>query len=245
MFTSSRLRLLAIFSVLVGGIFIAGYATSNDSSAISNPLGDQKFGNNTNSNKPEILASVPSRTYTAQNSPVSIAINQNGNIRHADARGYINVGIRETYKIEINSPSHTSAVSIKIDGVSIIDGLICEHFVTLERPYAIAKQFIVLEEGNLGLDRDGGVNNPDLGLIEVKFVPIKRKDAISLDTLPKSQNAPAPSQARDEVAKSAASSNRGTPVGSGLSGSSSQDFMATNEWVEATEIAPTYTKNIA
>jgi hypothetical protein len=242
MFTSSRLRILAIGSVLVGGIFIAGYARGNDSSAIFNPLSDKKIGNNTNAGKPETLASVPSRTYTSQNSPVSIAINQNGNIRRADGRGYINVGIRETYKIEINSPNYASAVSVKIDGVSIIDGLICDRSVTLERPYAIAKQFIVLEEGNPGLDRDGGVNNPDLGLIEVKFMPIKRKDEIALNTLPKTQNAPTPSQARDETAKSSASPNRGTPVGTGLSGTSSQDFVATNEWVEAPEIAPIYTK---
>ncbi len=242
MFTSSRLQILAICAVLFGGIFIAGYARGNDSPAISSRLSDEKIDNNTNAGDTETLNPVPSRTYTSQNSPVAIAINQNGNIHRADARGYINVGIRETYKIEINSPSYTSAVSVKIDGVSIIDGLICDRSVTLERPYAIPKQFIVLEEGNLGLDRDGGVNNPDLGLIEVKFVPIKRRDAIALDNLPKTQNAPAPSQARDEAAKSSASLNRGTPVGTGLSGTSSQDFVATNEWVEAPEIAPTYTK---
>jgi hypothetical protein len=247
MFTSSRLRILAICAVLVGGIFIAGYARGNDSSATSNSLNDEKIGNNTNASNKEPLASVPSGTYTSQNSPVSIAINQNGNMRRADARGYINVGIRETYKIEITSPSYTSAVSVKIDGVSIIDGLICDRSVTLERPYAIAKQFIVLEEGNLGLDRNGGVNNPDLGLIEVKFMPIKRRAAIALDTLPKdrnasSPNAPAPSQAREEDSKSAAGASRSTPVGTGLSGTSSQDFVATNEWVEAPEIAPTYTK---
>ena len=242
MFTSSRLWILAIGTVLVGGIFIAGYARGNDSSAIANRLSDEKIGNNTNAGNPETLASVPSITYTSQNSPVSIAINQNGNIRRPDGRGYINVGIREIYKIEINSPSYASAVSVKIDGVSIIDGLICDRSVTLERPYAIAKQFIVLEEGNLGLDRDGGVNNPDLGLIEVKFVPIKRKEVISLNTLPKAQNAPSSSQAREEDSKSSVSPSRGTPVGTGLSGTSSQDFVATNEWVEAPEIAPTYTK---
>jgi hypothetical protein len=240
MFTSSKI--FAICAVLVGGICIAGYARGNDSSAISHSLSDEKIGNNTNVGNTETLATVPSKTYTSQNSPVSIAINQNGNIRRADVRGYINVGIRETYKIEINSPSYTSAVSVKIDGVSIIDGLICDRSITLERPYAIAKQFIVLEEGNLGLDRDGGVNNPDLGLIEVKFAPIRRRDVIALDTLPKTQNAPAPSQARDEATKSTVGASPATPVGTGLSGTSSQDFVATNEWVEAPEIAPTYTK---
>ncbi len=242
MFTSSKLRILAICSVLVGGIFIVGYARGNNSSAISNRVSDEKIENRNNTGNPETLASVPSITYTSQNSPVSIAINQNGNIRRADARGYINVGIRETYKIEINSPSYASAVSVKIDGVSIIDGLICDRSVTLERPYAIAKQFIVLEEGNLGLDQNGGVNNPDLGLIEVKFMPIKRRDAIALNTLPKTPNAPASSQAREEDSKSAAGASRSKPVGTGLSGNSSQDFVATNEWVEAPEIAPTYTK---
>jgi hypothetical protein len=237
MFTSSRLRTLAICTVLVGGIFIAGSARGKDSSAISNHLSDENI-----SGKPETIASVPPIIYNSEKSPVSIAINQNGKIRRADTRGYINVGIRETYKIEINSPRYASAVSIKIDGVSIIDGLICDRNVTLERPYAIAKQFIVLEEGNLGLDRDGGVNNPDLGLIEVTFVPIKRRAEITLDTLRKAPNAPASSQAREEDSKSAASANRGVAVGTGLSGTSAQDFVATNEWVEAPEIAPTYTK---
>lgn len=242
MFSTSRVRILAICAVLLGGIFIVGYARGNDSSTSSNPLSDKKIGNNINAGNTETLAPETSRAYATQNSSVSIAINQNGNIRRADARGYINVGIRETYKIEINSPSYASAVSVKIDGVSIIDGLICDRSATLERPYAIAKQFIVLEEGNLGLDRNGGVNNPDLGLIEVKFVPIKRKDAIALNILPKAQNAPASSQAREEDSKSSARANRGTPVGTGLSGTSSQDFVATNEWVEAPEIAPSYTK---
>ncbi|NJM76783.1 MAG: hypothetical protein HC852_14575 [Acaryochloridaceae cyanobacterium RU_4_10] len=176
-----------------------------------------------------------------QNSPVWIVLNQNGNIRKADLNGYINVAIRETYKIEIYSPKYSSAVSVKIDGVPIIDGLICDRNVTLERPHAIAKQFIVLEEGNPGLDREGGVNNPDLGLIEVTFVPIKRR-AIELETMPRRQtpSISAPSQEQD-AAKSGASANR-APVGTGLSGSSSQEFVATNEWIEAPEIASTYTK---
>ncbi len=239
MFTPSNLRILAICSVLVGGLVIAGYPRSTESSAISNRLSDEKIGNNNT----QPISSVPSRNYIPQNSAVSIAINQNGNIRRPDPRGYINVGIRETYKIEINSPSYTSAVSVKIDGVSIIDGLICDRSVILERPRAIAKQFIVLEEGNPGLDRDGGINNPDLGLIEVTFMPIKRRDAIALDQLPKKALPPSASApSRDEASKSRASENRSSAVGTGLSGSSSQDFVATNEWVEAPEIAPTYTK---
>ncbi|MCA6503916.1 MAG: hypothetical protein ACK6CP_20215 [Pseudanabaena sp.] len=245
MLTPSNLRILAICSVLVGGIVIASYPRSTESSAIPNRLSDEKIGNNTT----QPISSVPSRNYIPQNSAVSIAINQNGNIRRADPRGYINVGIRETYKIEINSPSYTSAVSVKIDGVSIIDGLICDRSVILERPRAIAKQFIVLEEGNPGLDRDGGINNPDLGLIEVTFKPIKRRDAIALDQLPRTQEFPpsasAPSNSapsKDEASKSRASENRSNAVGTGLSGTSSQDFVATNEWVEAPEIAPTYTK---
>ena len=190
---------------------------------------------------------MPSRTYPPENSPVSITINQNGNIRRANPKGFINVGIRETYKIEINSPSYTSAVSVKIDGVSIIDGLICDRSVTLERPRAIAKQFIVLEEGNPGLDRDGGVNNPDLGLIEVKFVPIKRRAEIALDKSPKTQEFPqsAPAPSKDKASKSSVGESRSTAVGTGLSGSSSQNFVATKEWTEAPEIAPTHKKNIA
>ncbi len=240
MLTPSNLRILAICSVLVGGLVIAVYPRSTESSAISNRLSDEKIGNNTT----QPISSVPSRNYIPQNSSVSIAINQNGNIRRADPKGYINVGIRETYKIEINSPSYTSAVSVKIDGVSIIDGLICDRSVILERPHAIAKQFIVLEEGNPGLDRNGGINNPDLGLIEVTFMPIKRRSAIALDQLPKTQEFPpsASAPSKDEDSKSRASENRSNAVGTGLSGSSSQDFVATNEWVEAPEIAPTYTK---
>lgn len=244
MLTPSNLRILAICSVLVGGIVIAGYPRSTESSAIPNRLSDEKIRNNPT----DTISSVPSRNYIPQNSAVSIAINQNGNIRRADTRGYINVGIRETYKIEINSPSYTSAVSVKIDGVSIIDGLICDRSVILERPHAIAKQFIVLEEGNPGLDRDGGINNPDLGLIEVTFKPIKRRDAIALES-PRTQEFPPPASApsnsatsKDEASKSRASENRSNAVGTGLSGTSSQDFVATNEWVEAPEIAPTYTK---
>jgi len=245
MFTSSNLRLLAIFSVSIGGIFIASHARGNDSSAILNRLSDGlQIENNPNLGATPTLASVPPRTYTSENSPISIAINQNGNIRRANPKGFINVGIRETYKIEINSPSYTSAVSVKIDGVSIIDGLICDRSVTLERPQAIAKQFIVLEEGNPGLDRDGGVNNPDLGLIEVKFMPIKRRAAIALDKLPKTQEFPpsASAPSKEEASRSSISENRSTAVGTGLSGSSSQNFVSTNEWIEAPEIAPIYTK---
>lgn len=246
MFTSSTLRLLLIGSVLVGGFMLVGYPRWGYSSVIPNRLSDEQVENHSKSGNTATLASVPPRNYNSQTSLVAIAINQNGNIRRADPRGYINVGIRETYKIEIYSPSYTSAVSVKIDGVPIIDGLICDRSVTLERPYAIAKQFIVLEEGNPGLDRDGGVNNPDLGLIEVKFVPIKRRAAIAQDKLSRSQEAPAsasaPSPSKDEAAKSSVSENRATAVGTGLSGSSSQDFIVTNEWVEAPEIAPTYTK---
>ena len=240
MLNPSNLRILAICSVLVGGIVIASFARSTASSATANRLSEEKLRNNST----ETISSVPSRPYIPQNSAVSIAINQNGNIRRADPRGYINVGIRETYKIEINSPNYTSAVSVKIDGVSIIDGLICDRSVILERPRAIAKQFIVLEEGNPGLDRDGGINNPDLGLIEVTFKPIKRRDAIALEPLPKTQEFPpsASAPSKDEASKSRASENRSNAVGTGLSGSSSQDFVATNEWVEAPEIAPTYTK---
>ncbi len=246
MFTSSTLRLLLIGSVLVGGFMLVGYPRWGYSSVIPNRLSDEQVDDHPKSGNTATLASVPPRNYNSQTSLASIAINQNGNIRRADPRGYINVGIRETYKIEIYSPSYTSAVSVKIDGVPIIDGLICDRSVTLERPYAIAKQFIVLEEGNPGLDRDGGVNNPDLGLIEVKFVPIKRRAAIAQDKISRSQESPAsasaPSPSKDEAAKSSVSENRGTAVGTGLSGSSSQDFIVTNEWVEAPEIAPTYTK---
>jgi hypothetical protein len=252
MLSSSILKVLAVCSVLVGGTFIAGYSQWDDSSAISNRLGNERNEKAKNNPTPDAkspaLTSLPPRPTMYPNSSVSIAINQNGNIRRADPRGYIDVAIRETYKIEIFSPNYASAVSVKIDGVSIIDGLICDRSVTLERPRAIAKQFIVLEEGNPGLDRDGGVNNPNLGLIEVTFMPIKRR-AIAYETLPRPQvpsssSVPAPMAPSplEQDSKSGIAASRSTPVGTGLSGTSSQEFIATNDWVEAPEIAPTYTK---
>lgn len=247
MLTSPTLRSLLTCSLILCGIGIMSYPHWGDLLATSKPSNDEQIGNNINIGSKPIQSAAPVSTYNAQNAPVSIAINQNGNIRQADSRGYINVGIRETYKIEINSPNYASAVSVKIDGVSIIDGLICDRSVTLERPQAIAKQFIVLEEGNLGLDRNGGVNNPDLGLIEVTFRPIKRRAAIALNKTSQqaqqSQEAPAsaPMPSKDEASK-ARISDRGTAVGTGLSGNSNQEFVATNEWVEAPEIAPIYTK---
>jgi hypothetical protein len=244
------LKIVVISVALIGGIAILGYPHWSSSSSAANrfSLEDEKIGNKaTETTPPQTISSEPprykesKRFHKMQNSPVWIVLNQNGNTRKADLNGYINVAIRETYKIEIYSPKYTSAVSVKIDGVPIIDGLICDRNVTLERPHAIAKQFIVLEEGNPGLDREGGVNNPDLGLIEVTFVPIKHR-AIELETMPRRQSPSlsAPSQEQD-AAKSGISSNR-APVGTGLSGSSSQEFVTTNEWVEAPEIAPTYTK---
>lgn len=242
MLTSSILRIAAVSAAFISGIGIFGYPLLNNASSVFNRLSAASSINSTVEDNPTAsLASSPQRNNMMQNSPVWIAINQNGNIRRADQRGYIDVAIRETYKIEIHSPNYTSAVSVKIDGVPIIDGLICDRTVTLERPQAIAKQFIVLEEGNLGLDRNGGVNNPDLGLIEVTFMPIKRK-AIALETMPRSQSPSAAAPSKDEnIAKSSAREGS-TPVGTGLSGSSSQEFIATNDWVEAPEIAPAYTK---
>jgi hypothetical protein len=244
MLTASTIRIIAICTALVGGTLIAGYPRGSDSSAISNRLSDGNPRNTpTPTDKNTPLSSLPPRQNIMPNSAVSIAINQNGNIRRADPRGYINVGIRETYKIEIFSPNYATAVNVKIDGVSIIDGLICDRSVTLERPIAIAKQFIVLEEGNPGLDRDGGLNNPDLGLIEVTFVPIKRRDPIVREILPRTQpQTPAAAPLNEDSNKVGASSSRSTPVGTGLSGTSSQEFVTTNDWVLAPEIAPTYTK---
>jgi hypothetical protein len=179
---------------------------------------------------------------------LSMSVNQGGVLRQADERGYVNVNVGETYKLEIYSPNYASAVSVKIDGVSVIERLICDRRVTLDRPINIAKQFIVLEEGNPGLDRDGGVNNPDLGLIEVTFVPIRRK-AIALPVMPSrsseadSSRPSASSQPNENaVDKSSVSASRGVAVGTGLSGSSSQQFVSTNDWEEAPDIASTYTK---
>ena len=81
----------------------------------------------------------------------------------------------------------------------------------------------------------------------VKFIPIKRRAEIALDKLPKTQEFPSSASApsKDEASKSSVGESRSTAVGTGLSGSSSQNFVATNEWIEAPEIAPTHKKNIA
>ena len=242
MSTQSTLRLAAISALLIGSIAILGYPNLIKPLFASNRISNEKSSNNDlEATSPNNISSVPQRFDKIQNSPVWIAINQNGNIRRADPRGYIDVAIRETYKIEISSPNYTSAVSVKIDGVSIINGLICDRNITLERPHAIAKQFIVLEEGNQGLDRDGGKNNPDLGLIEVTFMPIKRR-AIAAETLPRSQSPSAAAPSKEENIAKSRSSEGSTTVGTGLSGNSSQEFVATNDWIEAPEIATTYTK---
>jgi len=243
MLTTPTLRSLLICSVILCGLGIWSYPHWGDLLANSKQSDEDRLGNNANLGARTNVSTELVSTYPSQNPPVSIAINQSGNIRQADPRGYINVGIGETYKIEINSPNYTTAVSVKIDGVSIIDGLICDRSVTLERPHAIAKQFIVLEEGNPGLDRNGGVNNPDLGLIEVTFVPIKRRDAIVYKSPTARESIPSASApSRDEASKARASENQANAVGTGLSGTSSQEFVATNEWVEAPDIAPIYNK---
>ncbi|ELS30228.1 MULTISPECIES: hypothetical protein [Pseudanabaena] len=250
MITLSNLRIAAMVVALTAGIAVFGYPYWSNQTSASNHLGDAKIKNNPidassiPSSIPNV-SSLPAKYNPPQTSGVGIAINQNGNIRRADTRGYINVAIRETYKIEIQSPSYTSAVSVKIDGVSIIDGLICNRAVTLERPQAIAKQFIVLEEGNPGLDRSGGINNPDLGLIEVTFKPIRRRNEIAQENNISKARPPAataPEAASKDQVASRSEAVSGSPVGTGLSGSSSQEFVATNEWVEVPELAPTYTK---
>ena len=230
-------------SALLAGMGIIAYALAQSSSPVAA--------------KPSINEAMPLKPYyPAQNSAVSIAVNQNGVFQRADGRGYINVNVGEVYKLEIYSPNYPSAVSVKIDGVSVMDRLVCDRQVTLERPINIAKQFIVLEEGNPGLDRDGGVNNPNLGLIEVTFVPLRRKAiAVAPPVYPRPNSSESNSR-RSDVAPSAAapnaqeadkaglsrSANGNVPVGTGLSGDSSQQFVSTNDWEEAPEIAPTYTK---
>ncbi len=229
-------------SALIGGIVLSSYPFWSDLAANSERLkNDKSRAYAAEDYNPPTVSPLPSKHFYPQSSSVAIAINQKGTLQRADARGYINVGIGETYKIEIYSPNYASAVSVKIDGVSIIDKLICDRSVTLERPIAVAKQFIVLEEGNPGLDREGGVNNPNLGLIEVTFVPIKRR-AIALETLPRKSDSNAASAPSTEALRPGNATNRGTPVGTGLSGNSDQEFIATNDWVEAPEIAATYTK---
>jgi hypothetical protein len=111
-----------------------------------------------------------SRLNIMQNHSKWITLNQNGNIRKASVTGYFNIRTSEPYKIEIFSMDFPNAVSVKIDGKSIIEGLICDRTVTLEEPEAIGKQFIGLKAGD---PREGEVHNSDLGLIEVTFIPIK------------------------------------------------------------------------
>lgn len=135
---------------------------------------------------------------------VWIRLNQNGTSHKASITGNFNIRVREPYKIEIFSPLYVSAISVKIDGISVIKGAICDRTITLEKAKEGAKEFIVLEEWDLQFFQDGKIHNPDLGLIEVTFTPVKRR-AIA-------------------------------------SGSNSQMPVTSDEWVEAPEIAPTYTK---
>ncbi len=131
------------------------------------------------------LAQRPS-SQLQQSESMRIIIDQNGVKRSANTEGYINVKVGEPYRIEIYTPNYVSAVIIKIDGVPITGTnvgkrLLCIYTCGLERPFSVAKKFIVLTEGNPGLGKDGGVNNPDLGLIEVTFMPM-RKRAIAQNT---------------------------------------------------------------
>jgi Carbohydrate-selective porin, OprB family len=115
-----------------------------------------------------------------RNSP-NIEINQSGNFRKPNFQGYIDVAIGEPYRIEIYTPGYDSAVIVKIDGILVTgdktgERLLCLRKCSLDRPFSVAKKFTVLEEGNLGLGRDGGRNNPNLGLVEVTFMPMVKKD---------------------------------------------------------------------
>lgn len=126
-----------------------------------------------------VFSPYSDRAYAIKPESPSIAINQGGNLHRSDSQGYIKVNIGEPYEIEI-TPHFDSAVIIKIDGVlvtgdNISKRLLCIDRCRLERPFAVAKRFTVLQEGNPGLGRDGGVNNPNLGLIEVTFMPMRRR----------------------------------------------------------------------
>jgi hypothetical protein len=152
-----------------------------------------------------------------------------------DTQGYVSVRINESYALEFRCPVYASAVDVRVDGVEVMQGLVCEQRVRLERPQTIAKQFIVLAEGDPGLGLDGGRSNPNLGLIEATFRPIRRRDVVA-PILPPSD------QAQSSGFRQAPAD--GVAVGTGLGADSGQRFQTTTAWIPAPELAPVRTLRV-
>ena len=166
---------------------------------------------------------------------VTMTVLQGGIPIPTDTQGYVSVRINESYALEFRCPVYASAVDVRVDGVEVMQGLVCEQRVRLERPQTIAKQFIVLAEGDPGLGLDGGRFNPNLGLIEATFRPIRRRDVVA-PILPPSD------QAQSSGFRQAPAD--GVAVGTGLGADSGQRFQTTTAWIPAPEIAPVRTLRV-
>lgn len=166
---------------------------------------------------------------------VTMTVLQGGIPIPTDTQGYVSVRINESYALEFRCPVYASAVDVRVDGVEVMQGLVCEQRVRLERPQTIAKQFIVLAEGDPGLGLDGGRSNPNLGLIEATFRPIRRRDVVA-PILPPSD------QAQSSGFRQAPAD--GVAVGTGLGADSGQRFQTTTAWIPAPELAPVRTLRV-
>ncbi|MEN9266361.1 MAG: hypothetical protein Q6K99_09010, partial [Thermostichales cyanobacterium BF4_bins_65] len=87
----------------------------------------------------------------------------------------------------------------------------------------LAKSFVVLPAGDPGLGLDGGRSNPNLGLIEATFRPLRPR--------------------LESPVLSTAQSNQGSRrvVGTGLGPDSGQQFRPTTAWIPAPGLAPVRT----
>jgi len=154
-----------------------------------------------------------------------------------DTQGYVSVRINESYALEFRCPVYASAVDVRVDGVEVMQGLVCEQRVRLERPQTIAKQFIVLAEGDPGLGLDGGRFNPNLGLIEATFRPIRPREVFP----PVLRAVPSDQATRSNLEQAPPA---GVAVGTGLGADSEQRFQTTTAWIPAPEIAPVRTLRV-
>lgn len=166
---------------------------------------------------------------------VTMTVLQGGIPIPADTQGYVSVRINESYALEFRCPVYASAIDVRVDGVEVMRGLVCEQWVRLERPQTIAKQFMVLAEGDPGLGLDGGRFNPNLGLVEATFRPIRRRDLVA----PIVRAVPS-----DQAQSSGFRQAPPVAVGTGLGADSGQRFQTTTAWIPAPELAPVRTLRV-
>ncbi|MEN9251179.1 MAG: hypothetical protein Q6L58_01915 [Thermostichales cyanobacterium BF3_bins_165] len=155
--------------------------------------------------------------------PVAMIVLQEGIPRPADAQGHVPVQVNTPYELEFRCPLYASAVDVKIDELQVMRGLVCQGRVRLQRPQHLAKSFVVLPAGDPGLGLDGGRSNPNLGLIEATFRPLRPRLEQSTPILPAGESA----------------SRRA--VGTGLGPDSGQQFRPTTAWIPAPGLAPVRT----